>query len=92
MEAGYLTKGKLDIKNFDLSKLLTLIIALNSNKFDKPFEFKHMGSMAYLGNKAGVADLGGTHMTGRKTALLWSFAYWAMSANSKTMMYIPYYW
>ncbi|KXN71692.1 hypothetical protein CONCODRAFT_69632 [Conidiobolus coronatus NRRL 28638] len=66
--------------------------ALNSNKFEKPFEFKHMGSLAYLGNKAAVADLNGSHMTGRKPALLWSVAYWAMSANSKTMIYIPYYW
>ncbi|KXN71691.1 hypothetical protein CONCODRAFT_16716 [Conidiobolus coronatus NRRL 28638] len=66
--------------------------ALNSNNFDKPYEFKYLGSMAYLGNKAGVVDLNGSVMTGWKPALLWSIAYWAMSFDYKTMFYTLYYW
>jgi NADH:ubiquinone reductase (non-electrogenic) len=51
-----------------------------------------MGSLAYLGNKVGVADLNGSVIKGWGPALLWSFAYWAMSFNFKTMFYILYYW
>ncbi|KAF8489842.1 hypothetical protein JB92DRAFT_2755305 [Gautieria morchelliformis] len=64
----------------------------------KPFEFRNMGSLAYLGDWRAIYDRSGaesgpkTKETGRVAWLLWRSAYFSMTLSWRNKILVPVYW
>ncbi|KAH9936713.1 FAD/NAD(P)-binding domain-containing protein [Amylocystis lapponica] len=79
-----------------LAKQLNAVV--REKPSDAPFEFKNMGSLAYLGNWEAVYDR--THAasgprgkeTGRLAWLLWRSAYFTMTLSVRNKILVPTYW
>lgn len=58
----------------------------------KPFEYRHMGSLAYIGNAA-IFDFGGMSFSGGLLAVyLWRSIYFAQSVSLRTRMLLAMDW
>ncbi|ORX92029.1 NDE1, mitochondrial external NADH dehydrogenase [Basidiobolus meristosporus CBS 931.73] len=63
----------------------------------KPFDYQHMGSMAYVGGWKAIVELGPDKKNEIKHAgwlswLFWRSAYFTMSVSNKNKVLIPMYW
>ena len=57
------------------------------------FRYKHKGSMAYLGDRSAVVDLGsGKSSTGTLGWIIWRTAYMSMAESLRNKIKIPTYW
>lgn len=72
------------------------ILAMENKPVDistfKPFKFKSLGIMAYLGRWKAVAALPGTDATGWAAWLIWRGAYLTKSLSWRNRIMIPVYW
>ncbi|KAG5647435.1 hypothetical protein DXG03_009365 [Asterophora parasitica] len=64
----------------------------------KPFKFKNLGSLAYIGNWKAIYDRPGdqgqfmSKESGRLAWLLWRSAYFTMTLSLKNKILVPFYW
>ncbi|ROW14316.1 hypothetical protein VPNG_03967 [Cytospora leucostoma] len=58
----------------------------------KPFVFRNLGAMTYLGNWRALWQKDKTDLTGRAAWILWRTAYLTRSMSWKNRVLIPFYW
>lgn len=58
----------------------------------KPFKFRNLGTMAYLGSWRAIHQSSGDELKGRAAWILWRTAYLTKSMSVRNKLLIPVYW
>ena len=68
------------------------LVGLDDDAFAKPFKYKHLGSLAYVGNAA-VFDYSGYSFTGGLAAMYaWRSVYWSEQVSLRTRTLLMMDW
>ena len=72
----------------------SLLLARYRGKVEQPFRYRDFGSLATIGRKLAVADLGGVRLSGFTAWLLWSIAhvYFLIGFRNRTVVALTWLW